>query len=449
MKSLPAKLGTVVVGGGWAGLTAAVELVQRGVAVTLLESSRQLGGRARCVRFGDLRVDNGQHLMLGAYRGMLALMERLGVEEAPIFLRQRLHLRVLSRKGLVLDLQLHDGSLLGRLRTLLTARGLRWSGRLGVARLLAIANDPARIPEPDIDVQTLFERTGQSRRAVDLLWTPLCLGALNTAPGEASAQVFLRVLAEVFGNRTGASDLLIPRTDLGTAIPEPALDLIESRGGQVRLAQPVQRLHVREGRIHGLQVSDQDVAVERVVLAVSPTAALRLLQPHAEAADVVRALRSFEHAPICTVYLQYPEGTRLETEMLGLQDGIGQWVFDRRVCGQHGLMAVVVSSHGPHMALGNDELANQVAAQLAGLFPHWASPQRMLTIREKRATFLCRPGLDHIRPGVHSGIESCWLAGDFTATGLPSTLEGAIRSGLECAHAMLDSRAQHSNGHHT
>ena len=429
---------TVVVGGGWAGLTAAVELVQRDVPVTLFEASRQLGGRARCVRFGDLRVDNGQHLMTGAYRGMLRLMDRLQIDEASIFLRQPLHLRVRSRSAVTLDLRLHKASLLGRLRTLFTARGLGWSGRLGIARLIAVASDPRRVPDPDVDVQELLERTGQSQRAIDALWTPLCIGALNTAPKDASAQVFLRVLAETFTDRPGTSDLLIPRTDLGTAIPEPALDAIERRGGQVQLAQRVQALHVHEGRIHGIRVSGRDVPVARIVLAVPPIAALRLLAPHPGAANVVRSLRSLEYAPICTVYLQYPPAIQLEREMLGLEGGIGQWIFDRRVCGQSGLMAVVVSSHGAHMALSNDDLGQEVAAQLASLNPQWPAPQRVLTIREKRATFLCRPGIDRNRPGVHSGIESCWLAGDFTATGLPSTLEGAIRSGLQCAEAILD-----------
>lgn len=442
MKAAAAEKHTVVVGGGWAGLAAAVELVHHDIPVTLYEASRQLGGRARCVRFGALRVDNGQHLMTGAYRGMLRLMQRLNVDEDEIFLRQPLHLQVRARTGVTLDLQFGDSGLLGRLRTLLTARGLGWAGRLGIARLVRIANDPTRVPDPDIDVQALFERTDQSQRAVDALWTPLCLGALNTAPKDASAQVFLRVLAETFTDRPGTSDLLLPRTDLGTAIPEPALDAIERRGGQVRLAQRVQGLHVEQGRLQGIRVSGKDIPVRNLVLAVPPVAALRLLGTHAEAGPVVRSLRSLDHAPICTVYLQYAPHIKLDRAMLGIQDGIGQWVFDRRVCDQPGLMAVVVSSHGPHMSLSNEELGREVAAQLGLLNPDWPAPERILTIREKRATFLCRPGIDRDRPGVHSGIESCWLAGDFTATGLPSTLEGAIRSGLECAETILDTYSE-------
>lgn len=433
---------TVVVGGGWAGLAAAVELVQHDIPVTLYEASRQLGGRARCVRFDDLRVDNGQHLMTGAYRGMLGLMQRLGIREDDIFLRRRLHLQVRSHAGVALDLRFHDAGLLGRLRTLLSARGLGWRGRLGVIRLVRLASDPTRVPDPDIDVQELFERTDQSRRAVEALWSPLCLGALNTAPKDASAQVFLRVLAETFTDRPETSDLLIPRTDLGTAIPEPALDAIERRGGQVQLAQRVQGLRVDGGRIRAIRVGGVEVPVSQLVLAVPPIAAQRLLAPHPEAGPVVRALRSLDHAPICTVYLQYPEDIRLGREMLGLQDGIGQWVFDRRVCGQPGLMAVVVSSHGPHMTMSNEALGGAVAEQLAILHPHWPTPERTLTIREKRATFLCRPGIDRDRPGVLSGIQSCYLAGDFTATGLPSTLEGAIRSGFECAGTILDQYAR-------
>lgn len=438
MKPAPPNRHTVVVGGGWAGLAAAVELVQHDVPVTLYEASRQLGGRARCVRFEDLRVDNGQHLMTGAYRGMLGLMRRLGLQEDEVFLRQRLHLRVRAESGTAVDVRFHDAGLFGRLRTLLTARGLGWRGRLGVIRLMSLANDPTRTPDPDIDVQALFERTRQSRRAIEALWAPLCLGALNTAPKDASAQVFLRVLAETFTDRAETSDLLIPRTDLGTAIPEPALDAIERRGGQVQLAQRVQGLRVEAGRIRGIRVAGKDVPVAHLVLAVPPIAAQRLLAGHAEAAPVVRALGNLDHAPICTVYLRYPPQVRLDREMLGLQDGIGQWVFDRRVCEQPGLMAIVVSSHGRHMDMSNDELSQAVAEQMARLFPHWPAPERRLTIREKRATFLCRPGIDRVRPGVFSGIESCYLAGDFTATGLPSTLEGAIRSGFECAATVLD-----------
>src|SRR5690606_15519501 len=128
-----------------------------------------------------------------------------------------------------------------------------------------------------------------------------------------------------------------------------------------------------------------------------------------------------------------PPKTRLPNDMIGLLGGAAQWVFDRALCGQPGLMAAVISTDGPHMGLDNGALIRQAAAELARHFPHWPAPEHGLVVREKRATFACRAGSDNLRPAHATPVQGCWLAGDYTATGLPATLEGAVRSGLQCA----------------
>jgi len=122
---------------------------------------------------------------------------------------------------------------------------------------------------------------------------------------------------------------------------------------------------------------------------------------------------------------------------VGMLDGTAQWAFDRRVCGQPGLMAVVISASGPHMAMGNEALIERVAGELAQLNPHWAEVEDAMVIREKRATFACKVGVNTLRPPTATAVHGCWLAGDFVDTGYPATLEGAIRSGLKCAHGIL------------
>jgi uncharacterized protein with NAD-binding domain and iron-sulfur cluster len=137
------------------------------------------------------------------------------------------------------------------------------------------------------------------------------------------------------------------------------------------------------------------------------------------------------------VYLQYPPQVRLPHPMQGCLNTVSQWIFDRRLHGQHGLMAVVISADGEHMQLDAEALGTTVARELAALFPHWPAPLARHVIREKRATFASRVDVNRQRPGAQTPVAGLWLAGDYTAVGLPATLEGAIRSGLHAARLVL------------
>ncbi len=266
-------MNVVVVGGGWSGIAAAVALVSRGVSVTLIESAREAGGRARRVSLGGLCVDNGPHLLLGAYHDTLELISRLDVDEATAFLRQPLALRVDRADGSTFNLRARRlPAPLNLLWGLLGCTGLTLAERLQALRLgLSVSRTRFRV-SPDISVTAWLSRQGQPERVREALWEPLCLAALNTAPAQASAQVFLRVLRDAFTRHARDSDLMLPRGNLSGLLPGPGLAYIEGHGGQVHLGRRVTGLSLRGRRIAGVETSRGAVAGDRIILALHPSA---------------------------------------------------------------------------------------------------------------------------------------------------------------------------------
>lgn len=419
-----------VVGGGWAGCAAAVELAARGAAVTLYEASRTLGGRARVVRMQGKSLDNGQHILLGAYRETLRLMRHLGIAEESALLRLPLQMCYPDGSGMHfvaarLPAPLHVGA------ALLRSRGLARQDKMALARFSTTARWMGWQLHQDCSVSELLVRFEQTDRLVQLMWRPLCIAALNTPPERASARVFLHVLRDSLGARRAASDMLLPRVDLSDLFPARAAAYLESRDGRVVLGAAVDALE-RDGEHWRIQGEQHDA----VVIATPPPQAAALLAPHAPAAQ----MPAFEWESITTVYLQYAADVRLARPFFALVDQPeaghwGQFVFDRGQlnAGDAGLLAVVISASGPALDLGNDSLPPQVAAQLAQALgrPELAAPLWTKVISEKRATFACTPGL--LRPSNDTGIDGLALAGDYTASDYPATLESAVRSGVAAA----------------
>ena len=428
----------IIVGGGWAGLSAAVELSRQGIPVTLLEAARQLGGRARCVPFDHQRIDNGQHLMVGAYQAMLGLFETLGIDTAAAFLRLPLdlHMRALNKPELRLRARKLPAPF-HLITGLALARGLSPRERLQLMRFSRRLLRGEVVLEHDISAQALLLGERQGAHVIAALWEPLCLAALNTPLGEASARLFLEVLRRTFSGDATRCDLLIPRDDLGVLLPEPAMNFIERRGGTVLLNHRVDALQIDATGCCGLSWRGGQATARRVILAVHPVICRRLLAPHPALAGIADRLAQLRQEPITTVYLRYPDQVRLDSPLQGVQDGLGQWIFDRGSAGHPGLIAVVISGRGEHAQLDNTTLAAQVGAELARLHPVWPAPLAVRVLREKRATFAASVDVDRLRPAPTTPVKGLWLAGDFTATGLPATLEGAVISGQRAAAALL------------
>jgi len=419
-----------VVGAGWAGLAAAVTLADRGIAVQVFEASRHLGGRARRVTVEGLELDNGQHILIGAYTETLRLVAAVGVDPSRAFVRAPFELRSASGFGLrAANLPSPFHLLVGLLR----AKGIAVADRIATARMLATHRRAGYRLTRDETVRAWLDRHRQPDAVRAAFWEPLCTAALNTPVARASAQVFLNVLRDTIEGDRRASDLLLPRVDLTTLFPEPAARHVASRGGAVHLGTAIRRIE-RDSQVFRLDRTDQRFT--HVVVACAPQHAGALVATLSGLDSLASRLEGIDYEPIHTCYLQYPGPITLPFPMLGFQGGLAQWAFDRgALSGHRGLIACVLSGSGPHESLAQDELAPALHAELARTFPGLPTPCWSRVIAEKRATFSCRVGLD--RPANTTAIPNLLLAGDYTAGDYPATLETAVRSGVAAAELAL------------
>lgn len=431
----------VVVGGGWAGLAAAAELVRHEIPVILLEAAKQFGGRARSVQIGELHADNGQHLLLGAYESTLDLLHKIGVKEGDVLQRRPLSLqwfrpgkRPVSLNTPKLPAPFHLAWALA------TLKGLSLRDRLSALRVSRQLEKTNFTLEKDCSVADLLAQHQQSPMLINTLWEPLCIGALNTHLHEASAQLFLRTLGDSFRHARRDSDLLLTRVNLGALFPKPAVDYIETRNGSVRLGQRVTALCVENNTITGVTIGNSSIAAGDVILATPHTISHRLLKPHAATRETCEKISQLQDRPICTVYLQFEKNVRLGRWLRGSLGTVSQWIFDRGYYGQRGLMAVVISGDGEHLQWDNQTLCAHVAAEIAAQYPRWPAPLSQQVIREKRATFASIVDVNQHRPDTETAVQGLWLAGDYTNTQLPATLEGAIRSGRHSAQRIIAER---------
>jgi squalene-associated FAD-dependent desaturase len=269
--------------------------------------------------------------------------------------------------------------------------------------------------EEDCSVSQLLEAHQQHGRIGHYVWRPLCVSALNTPPEQASARVFLAVLRDTLGGDAQASDLILPCVDLSRLFPEPAAEWLRARGGELRCETPVRDLGALRAQF------------ARVILAVGP---------HQVKAIAPELAVEFEYQPIYTCYLQYDARTRLPFPMLGLAQGLVQWVFDRgRLTGEKGLLAAVISAQGDHQQMAQEELAATCHRELAAALPRLPAPQWTRVIAEKRATIAARHNL--AQPAVSTALPGLFLAGDYMDPEYPPTLEAAVRSGVRAAERAL------------
>lgn len=415
-----------IIGGGYAGLAAAVSLAGKDVPVTLFEAGKGLGGRARGVSYRAVAIDNGQHILLGAYRETLRLMKMVGVSDEAV-LRLPLALTIpghFSLKTAALPAPLH------LVFGLLMARGLTLGERLSAIRFaVALRLRNFRLGR-DISVASLLAQYRQDGKIARLLWEPLCLAALNTPMARASAQIFLNVLRDSFSHARSDSDELLPRTDLTSLFPQAASEFIRQHGGKLVTACRIRGI-ARQDDSFTLDWEGGMEAFSHVICATAPQHAATLLSSLPELASAIALMNDFSYQPIATIYLQYPHDTRLPGPMLGLTGGFSHWVFDRGYThGTPGLMSVVISAEGEYQDWPPEQLAGKVNQELQETFA-LPAPLWHKVIIERRASFASTVGV--ARPTQLTGLKNLLLAGDYTAGDYPATIEGAVRSGVKCA----------------
>jgi squalene-associated FAD-dependent desaturase len=418
-------LRVAVVGGGWAGLSAAVTATAAGHRVTVYEMAPQWGGRARST--AGTGLDNGQHILIGAYQDTLALMRRVGVDPDAVLRRQPLALRWADGRGL----QLRGGPAAWAFATAVL-RCDAWPLRDQLGLLAACARwalSGFRCT-PDRSVADLC--AGLSGPVRRLLIDPLCVAALNTPAHEASAAVFLRVLRDgLFGGR-GACDLLLPRLPLRDLLPAPAARWLAAHGAELHTGRRVMAI---EPAAQGWRVDGQ--VADAVIVACPAGEAARLLAPLSPGWAATAGALRFE--PIVTAYLR-AEGARLPMPMLALPDdeqSPAQYVFDHGALGLgNGRYAFVVSGAAPWVERGLDATVAAILAQARRELARWGWPPGAVTVEavvaERRATFRSTPGLRRPPMAVAHGLM---VAGDYVDGPYPATLEGAVRSGVAAAMA--------------
>ncbi|MBW6476322.1 MAG: hydroxysqualene dehydroxylase HpnE [Chromatiales bacterium] len=431
----------LIIGAGWAGIAAALTLRASQIPFRVFEAAPSPGGRARSLPWQGQVLDNGQHLLIGAYHETLRLLAQIGWQENEVLLRQPLTLTVRGERD---SLELRAPALPAPLHlaaALLSAGTLPWSERVAALRMaLRLQLSGYRLAQ-DISVRALLQQQRQGKKISRLLWEPLCIATLNTLPERASGQVFLNVLRDSFGQAAGDSQLLLPKVGLGEMFCERAMRYLnQGQPDSVILRQRVEALLVKDNTLRGLRVNGTQIDTEQLILATAPEAAARLCGEVPALQLLAAQITQLGSQPIVTAYLQYPPACRIPQVMLGLDGGIGQWLTDRRIAGQAGLIAVSISAEGPHMALDNTQLCTRLHAEIGQHFPDWPEPEQCQVIREKRATFDCRVGIQALRPANQTPLPGLWLAGDYTAGDYPATLEGAVRSGVQCAQQIIDSR---------
>jgi hydroxysqualene dehydroxylase len=421
-----------VVGAGWAGIAAAVHARRAGHEVEVFEMAPRPGGRARTVRVAGRTLDNGQHILIGAYQATLELMRLIGVDVPALLRRMPLALQYPDGQGLRLGT---GAPVPAFVRAVLGQQGWSWTQRLSLLGTAAgWAARRFRCAEA-LSVAQLCQDLPPAVRAQ--LIEPLCVAALNTPASQASAQVFLRVLRDALFSGPGSSDLLLPGAALGALLPQPAAAWLDAHGVRLHTHARVSRLNAG---VAGWELDGR--AFDAAVLACSAAEAARLCASLAPAWSAMAAALRYE--PIITVYLHCP-GARLALPMMALHadaQSPAQFVFDLGTLGSEtGVFAFVISGARAWVDRGLGAAAQATLDQAIQAFGPGTWPQAPVLLHvaaEKRATFACTPGLKRPAAFVAPGL---WAAGDYVAGPYPATLEGAVRSGRAAAQH-LTSAAQ-------
>lgn len=447
----------IVIGGGFAGLSAATALTQANHKVILLEGRQVLGGRA--FSFPDTvtgdSVDNGQHLFMGCYFETIKFLHRIGSGEGLVF-QSTMEIPFVGAGGrramlkcLPLPSPWHLYSGLLRLKTLSLAD--RWRLRFVEQEL----RKPATVAELDsITVDAWLQRCRQSERARRNLWDLITIACLNEDPRIASAYPFVSVLKQAFFEDSQSSQLAYANVGLSDLYVKEALRYMEFRGGEVRAKTPVHRLDIQEGVVTGVQLrSGEHLEADAVVSAVPPWSLLKLVPADVlEREPYFAQLQRLRYAPIISIHLWFDREITKDL-FAALLDTQTQWLFNRSRIHkdpktEKGYVSLVISGAHTFADWDDKKVLSMALAELKRLYPEAerAALIRSLVIKESHATLSPVVGSEQYRPVHAAPLKNLWVAGDWTRTGLPATIESACVSGHRCAELINASSPVGVNG---
>ena len=429
-----------VLGAGYAGLAAATELVLRGHDVTLIEARALLGGRAHSFvepKTG-LMLDNGQHVLMGCYHQTLALLDQLGTR-GRLYAPGRVDVPFLSPRGRS-SLTATWPAPLHLLSALLGFSELNAADKWAAMKL-AVRMRLGQEPTPDETVKAWLERWQQTPNLIRALWEPLCLAALNEPIDTGDAPLFATVIRRSFLAGSADAAILLSRVGLSELFAPEVKRLLEMCGSAVRVQTPVAHLHFDEKRLCEIELADGSKIAAEAVVSALPWHALRGLLPKER--SLTDACRRLGEAPIVSLHL-WLDRKVLHEPFVGFLDSPVHWVFSREYiqgtpAGQEGhIVTAVISGAGTVVEQTAHELEELTLRELARFLPE-AQGVRVLhrmVYKARSATFAATPLTEPLRPGAATAWQNFWLAGDWTATGLPATIEGAVVSGRTAALAV-------------
>ncbi len=443
----PTSTDVTVIGGGFAGLAAALRLHRAGAKIRLVEKRAFFGGRAYSFReavTGET-VDNGQHLMMGCYEETFAFLKDLGTFDR---LDVQKSLSVAFSEGPEKTFELSCPDLPAPLHLawgLLRYRGLNFRDKRGMARLMSLAKKSAGATALDAQsIQELLRQTGQTEAAIRKFWEPLALATVNESLDLASARLFVEVLRRALLSSKADSRLVLSTVGLSELYANPAQRYFEEAGVPLHFNSQILAIR-REGPTFRVETNrGESFCSDKILLAIPPNAAAKVLRESDDALPSLLAeLHRFGSAPIVSINLWY-ENFRPRHRMLGLVDSPIHWVFDKSkiLSAEHPQHVTLVVS-GAHVLAGEskENLLAIAKRELQKFYPELEGrqPHHAQVVKELEATFSARKGLAPYRPGPCSQEPGIFLAGDWTDTGLPATIEGAVLSGHKAAAAILES----------
>jgi hydroxysqualene dehydroxylase len=455
----------IVVGAGFAGLSAAVRLTREGARVLVLEARGRLGGRATAFpdrETGEI-VDNGQHVLMGCYRDTWTFLRDIDAE-GNVRVQPQLAVTMIDREGRKTRLDCSGmPAPLHLIAGIFDWPALGWSdrwGALGMAGAIRTARREAEgdhrrhAASPGETVENFLIRNGQTPRLREMLWDPLALAALNQPPAIAAAPPFARVLGEMFGADPRGAAIALPTRPLDAMYALPAREYLEENGSSVKTGAPA-KIRIEQGRVAGV-TTGSDLWGSAAVICAVPWFALADvfegdLQPLTSLLDAARRTNA---SPIVTVNVWFDRAV-LDEPFIGLPGRTMQWVFDKRLVVGDAASHLTLVSSGAEDVVGrtNPELIELALHELRSAMPAAAAAEvvNATVVREPRATFSLAPGQPS-RPSTTTPVRGLWLAGDWVDTGLPATIESAVRSGhwaAEAAKATLNlaGRAKKAQSH--
>lgn len=420
----------IVFGGGIAGLTSAAYLTKQNIKVTLLESSPKLGGRA--YSFTEQKsnnvVDNGQHILMGCYSDTINFLKLIGAKENFIY-QKSLQINFLTQAGKLVRLKsftsLYPFNLL---IALLNFKAITFTERLSLLRFVIKLPFVSHQKLSNKNIREWLEEEKQSDDTIKSLWEIIAVGALNTNIDKASAFMFREILMKIFFNGNFASTIILPKYGLSDAYVKSAKEYIELNGGKIKLSSSVKEFIISDNKIVGIKTADEVYKDFDYVISAIPFYAFNNIYPELFLDEKIE----FEYSSILNIHI-WLKNNPMKEQFYGLIDSPVHWIFNK---GNH--INLVISDADYLIDKPAEEIYKMCVGELikhAKLKESDFSHYKVL--KEKRATFVPSNKIDYLRPSSNTKIANLFLAGDWTDTGLPSTIESAVKSGRVAAELLL------------